>query len=763
MRPLRLEIHGLTSFRAQQAIDFSDLDLFVITGPTGSGKTSILDAIALALYGEIPRTGKRNAAELVTHGDTRARVLLEFQADGKTYRVARQLPRTGGQRATLERLAGDDWVTDVEESGVKPVNARIEAIIGLDFEAFTRAVLLPQGDFAEFLGGDARQRREILVRLLDLGRYEKAGQLARQRADQLSNEIASKDQIIAHEYANATEETLDACKKATVEAEGRATTLEKVRSEIVQAADELAQAERSLMEIGRDAETLAEASEALARIARRWTDVEPRERETQQCLLETRTGFADAEAAHREVVAVLDSTRARDGDESLLAELHAACAVVAREDAVLADLTAHESTAEQEVGRLDREAAEAATVLANARERDGATRSAEEALQQDAGRVAEMLRKARDRAGSEQRVTAAAAEEVRWRDELEARQQALRAAEADAIEAAERLDRVKEEHTALAVRAGLTLGEPCPVCLQAVGEIPDSPSDIEASIAAAAAEASAARNRERQAQSGVNEAQSEANTAVRMLAEATRALERLVGAPELAAAEAQAAAMDERSAKVEAERAAAAKVLEGARVHHGELAAGVVGARTHHASLKREREGVEARLQLARTQLTAGFPAGVPKDPAGAIEKRRQTLTAAREAERAARARRDRAKQALDQAGEAREVLDLDLAQLEHGCAEQRGALGRLAADHRSKGLIALPVSQPVIAREVAGRPPTRGDGDEEEKLLRRPPAGGDGNGPLRGFGPPGRYPRRCAEGRHRSDARGAAGGHSAG
>jgi exonuclease SbcC len=698
-----LEIQGLTSFRDPQAIDFSSLNLFVIIGPTGSGKTSILDAVALALYGEVPRTGKKNAAELVTHGDSRARVLLEFQADGKAYRVARQLPRSGAQRATLERLAGDDWVTDVEESGVKPVNARIEAIIGLDFEAFTRAVLLPQGDFAKFLGGDARQRREILVRLLDLGRYESAGQLARQRADQLSNEISSRDQLIALEYANATEEALAACMQVAVEAEGRATALEKVRAEVVQAADESAQAERNLMEIGRDAETLTEASEALAQIARRWADLEPRERKAQHCLLETKTEFADAEAAHREVVAVLDSTRARDGDESLLAGLNAACGVTAQENAALADLTAQESSAEQEVGRLDRAAAQAAMVLANAQVRDGATRSAEEALQQDAGRVAEMVRKARDRAESEQRVAAAAAEVARWRDELEGRQQTLQAAEAGAAETTARLDHLKEEHTALAVRAGLTLGESCPVCLQPVGEIPDSPADIEASIAAATAEASAARNRERRAQSRANEALSEANTAVRMLGEATKALERLADAPEPAVAEAEAAALQERSAKMKTERSAATKALEDARVHCGEIAARVVGARTHRASLKREREGVEARLQVALTQLAAGFPTGIPTDPAGEIEKRRQKLTAAREAQGAARAKLDRAKQALDQASGARELLDLELAQLKHGCAEQRGALGRLAADRRSEGFLALPASQPAIAQEVDG------------------------------------------------------------
>ena len=116
------------------------------------------------------------------------------------------LPRNGAQRATLERRDGDDWRPEVEESGVRPINARIEAIIGLDFDGFTRAVLLPQGEFAQFLSGDASQRRDILVRLLDLGRYEKAGQLARHEADKLSTEISAKSQLLAEDHADVTKE-----------------------------------------------------------------------------------------------------------------------------------------------------------------------------------------------------------------------------------------------------------------------------------------------------------------------------------------------------------------------------------------------------------------------------------------------------------------------------------------------------------------------------------------------------------------------------
>ena len=88
MRPLELAIEGFTSFRSAQRIDFSPLDLFAITGPTGAGKSSILDAMTFALYGLTMRTGKQ-ASELVSQGATELKVLLRFTVRGSEYRITR--------------------------------------------------------------------------------------------------------------------------------------------------------------------------------------------------------------------------------------------------------------------------------------------------------------------------------------------------------------------------------------------------------------------------------------------------------------------------------------------------------------------------------------------------------------------------------------------------------------------------------------------------------------------------------------------------
>lgn len=162
MRPLRLSIEGLTVFRSPQEIDFGELDLFVITGPTGAGKTSILDAITLALYGDVCRVKSGELRELISHGATHVKVALDFRIDGATYRVARRLKKAGqGHEVHFVRVEGDAETPVSDESGIKAINGSIEQLLGLDFSSFTKAVLLPQGAFHEFLKGDANARRQI--------------------------------------------------------------------------------------------------------------------------------------------------------------------------------------------------------------------------------------------------------------------------------------------------------------------------------------------------------------------------------------------------------------------------------------------------------------------------------------------------------------------------------------------------------------------------------------------------------------------------
>src|SRR6266568_3475061 len=132
MRPISLEIEGFTSFRERAAIDFSSLDLFAITGPTGAGKTSIVDAMTYALYGCTPRLGVGQVSELISQGMNRMTVLFHFRSGPHQYRIARSAKWSGRQTITelrLEQRMEDDWVSLAD--GVKEAKSLIERIVGL--------------------------------------------------------------------------------------------------------------------------------------------------------------------------------------------------------------------------------------------------------------------------------------------------------------------------------------------------------------------------------------------------------------------------------------------------------------------------------------------------------------------------------------------------------------------------------------------------------------------------------------------------------
>jgi exonuclease SbcC len=229
VRPLRLELKGFTAFRDEQAIDFEGLDLFAIAGPTGSGKTSILDAITYALFGYIERVGK-HAGEFVSQGQTRLAVLFEFAVDDSRYRVTRRTTAKGVTDVRLDRRDADGWIQAGEGSDkVGGVNALIREAIGLDYDAFTRTVLLPQGRFAEFLVGDAKERREILTDLLGLQLFERLARRAGECKRSASAEAAIRARLLETEYAGVTTEAVAAAETSAARAADRETRVAGAR------------------------------------------------------------------------------------------------------------------------------------------------------------------------------------------------------------------------------------------------------------------------------------------------------------------------------------------------------------------------------------------------------------------------------------------------------------------------------------------------------------------------------------------------------
>ncbi|MHA6530354.1 AAA family ATPase [Paenibacillus sp. BAC0078] len=180
MKPILLKVAGLQSYREQQEIDFESLTetgLFGIFGPTGSGKSSLLDAITLAMYGKVERA-VNGTQGIMNHSEDQLSVAFTFElvssAGPRRYRVERKFKRTGDQTVsnTISRFIevtadGDQVMADK----LADVTRCVEEHIGLKMDDFTRAVVLPQGKFAEFLSLRGVDRRQMLQRLFHLEQY----------------------------------------------------------------------------------------------------------------------------------------------------------------------------------------------------------------------------------------------------------------------------------------------------------------------------------------------------------------------------------------------------------------------------------------------------------------------------------------------------------------------------------------------------------------------------------------------------------------
>ena len=221
MKPLKLELAGFGCFRETTEVSFEDLNLFAIAGPTGSGKSTLLDAITYALYGQTPRLGVRGLDVLISPGIDQLQVTLTFEVPGgAVYQVGRTLHRSKRTESQVRLEVQDSYqagkwkrVPDTEK--VRALNDKVTQLVGLDYDGFTRAVLLPQGAFDEFLRGDASARRKLLINLLGIDTLEKMQKRASDIARETKNTIANLYTRLEEDYAGATPERLEELAAAT--------------------------------------------------------------------------------------------------------------------------------------------------------------------------------------------------------------------------------------------------------------------------------------------------------------------------------------------------------------------------------------------------------------------------------------------------------------------------------------------------------------------------------------------------------------------
>ncbi|MBX7445571.1 MULTISPECIES: AAA family ATPase [unclassified Arthrobacter] len=198
MRIHHLKISGFGPFAGTEDIDFDRLSahgLFLLNGPTGAGKTSVLDAICFALYGSVPgarQDGKRLRSDHAEPSQEPA-VTCEFSAQGRRFEVTRspawEKPSARGRngftlqqaKTLLRERVGGAWVEKSARND--EAGAEIMALLGMDRDQFTRVVMLPQGDFAAFLRSKATDRLDLLQKLFGTQRFEALEQeLSRQAA-----------------------------------------------------------------------------------------------------------------------------------------------------------------------------------------------------------------------------------------------------------------------------------------------------------------------------------------------------------------------------------------------------------------------------------------------------------------------------------------------------------------------------------------------------------------------------------------------------
>ncbi|MDR6620530.1 SMC family ATPase [Sinomonas atrocyanea] len=194
MRLHRLEISAFGPFAGDEAIDFDSLaehGLFLLNGPTGAGKTSILDAVCFALYGSLPgaRQGTRSLKSHHAPGDAEPAVVLEFTAQGRRFEVRRtpewSRPSARSAAGWVQQKAATH-VRELVDGAWRPLTSRndeagalLGGVLGMAREQFTRVVLLPQGEFASFLRAKASERTELLEKLFGTRRFaEVENQLA---------------------------------------------------------------------------------------------------------------------------------------------------------------------------------------------------------------------------------------------------------------------------------------------------------------------------------------------------------------------------------------------------------------------------------------------------------------------------------------------------------------------------------------------------------------------------------------------------------
>lgn len=207
MRPLKLTMSAFGPYADVQDIDFTELkdrSIFLIHGPTGAGKTSILDAICFALYGDTSGAERSGKSMRSHHASLEqlTEVTFDFELRGKRYRI-RRVPeqerlKKAGSGTTIQNAEAAIWKLNDEgaeliQSGWSRVTDEVKKIIGFESDQFRQVIMLPQGQFRKLLTADSKERQDILEKIFHTEMYRRIEEILKDEAKELKRSIEEKE------------------------------------------------------------------------------------------------------------------------------------------------------------------------------------------------------------------------------------------------------------------------------------------------------------------------------------------------------------------------------------------------------------------------------------------------------------------------------------------------------------------------------------------------------------------------------------------
>ncbi|MDQ6743265.1 MAG: SMC family ATPase, partial [Candidatus Dormibacteraeota bacterium] len=525
MRPLRLSLRGLRSYRAECTVDFSGRSLVAIVGDTGAGKSSLLEAIVYALFNATTWSGGEPKL-LISDGAQTLSVELDFEVSGQRWRIHRSTSRTPYPRP-VHKLS---CLTDPgfgELDGDEAVRGQVEKLLGgMRREAFLAAVILPQGRFQTLLLSEGGERTRILEGIFRLNELR----AAKERAEALKARV----EPVVRELKGRRMELLPDPRQ---EARARQAELDRTASQ-----------EGALKALQQELRRVRDASLVARTEAARLREPAQRARRVERGAAVTLMGLVTIAAGVQLQIDELERELARLREEEReladrrrrrvemresYEDLAGAQATLRRVRLDLEHMERERQTQAEEEAAIQGEAGLLANLLKGQTQLEKATAAAE-ALEGDAGRALEEQRQVRESiAGSIKEAREAArvaalgkAEEEQLAQQLVALNRALETAARQAEEtrsererAAEALAELQRLQMAAAAAEGLRPGDSCPVCGDPLPEGWEPPTTAE--LAPARGRLEAADQAERSASQQDVRARAEAELRARQLSEAS--------------------------------------------------------------------------------------------------------------------------------------------------------------------------------------------------------------------------------------------------